>query len=61
MGRDVVSAELARIREKALHDEATALKSAKAEGRAEERADMFKKLKEQFGFTDEQLAALSST
>ncbi len=37
--------ETARLREKALHDEASALKQAKNEGREEERAAVISKMK----------------
>ena len=55
--------EYARMREKALYDEASALKKAKAEGivegRAEERNDIISKLKA-YGMTDEQIKAALS-
>ena len=55
--------EYARMREKALHDEASALKNAKAEGivegRTEERNDIISKLKA-YGMTDEQIKAALS-
>ena len=54
--------EIARLREKALHDEASALKNAKAEGkeegraegRAEERANAIIRMRA-LGFTEEQV------
>ncbi|MBP0957600.1 MAG: hypothetical protein J5997_09580 [Oscillospiraceae bacterium] len=65
--------EIARLREKALHDEASALKNAKAEGeaigiakgeviglkkgRTEERNSTIQKMKA-LGFTEEQIRAI---
>ena len=50
--------EIARLREKALHDEASALKHAKdegrEEGRAEERNSIMKKMKA-MGMDEEQI------
>ena len=40
--------------EKALHDEASALKNAKAEGRAEERTEAKRRM-QALGFTEEQI------
>lgn len=73
MSEDTKIREIARLREKALHDEASALKNAKAEGleegRAEGRAEgrvegkteernlTIRKMKE-LGFTDEQIKAI---
>ena len=62
MSEDTKIREIARLREKALHDEASALKNAKAEGiaegraegRAEERAETIEKMRAS-GFTDEQI------
>lgn len=62
MSEDTRIREIARLREKALHDEASALKNAKAEGEAigiakgiaKERADAINKMKA-LGFTDEQI------
>jgi len=51
--------EMARMREKRLHDEASALKNAKAEGRAEERTSVIQKMKA-LGFTAEQIKAVYS-
>ena len=63
--------EIARLREKALHDEASALKNAKAEGeaigmvkgraegRAEGEASIIAKMKA-FGMTDEQIRRIIS-
>ena len=57
--------EIARLREKALHDEASALKNAKeegkaegrAEGKAEERALFISRMRAN-GFTGEQIKAI---
>ena len=53
--------EIARLREKALHDEASALKNAKeegrAKGRAEGKAELIANMKA-FGMTDEQINAI---
>ena len=61
MSEDTKIREIARLREKALHDEASALKNAKAEGRAEgkteERNLTIRKMKA-LGFTDEQIKAI---
>lgn len=65
ISEDTKIREIARLREKALHDEASALKNAKAEGReegraeaiAEERAEAVRKMKA-LGFTDEQIKSL---
>lgn len=57
ISEDTKIREIARLREKALHDEASALKNAKAEGRAEERAEAVRKMKT-LGFTDEQIKSL---
>lgn len=58
MSEDTRIREIARLREKALHDEASALKNAKAEGEAigiaKERASAISKMKA-LGFTDEQI------
>lgn len=62
MSEDTRIRETARLREKALHDEASALKGAKEEGRAKGRAEgeqmgidkMIAKMKS-FGMTDEQI------
>lgn len=62
MSDDTRIREIARLREKALHDEASALKNAKAEGEAigiakgiaKERAAAINKMKS-LGFTDEQI------
>ncbi|MBO5344198.1 MAG: hypothetical protein J6A57_07090 [Ruminococcus sp.] len=62
LSEDTKIREAARIREKALHDEASALANAKNEGRAEgraegrtlERADTIMRMKS-LGFTDEQI------
>ena len=53
--------EIARLREKALHDEASALKNAKEEGKAEgaakKQAELISNMKA-FGMTDEQINAI---
>ena len=53
--------EIARLREKALHDEASALKKATeegiAKGRAEVKAELIANMKA-FGMTDEQINAI---
>lgn len=67
MSEDTKIREYARMREKALHDEASALKNAKAEGRAEGEAIGAKKTEEAiisklkaYGMTDEQIKAALS-
>lgn len=52
MSEDTKIREIARLREKALHDEASAIKNAKSE----ERNDIISKLKA-YGMTDEQIKA----
>lgn len=63
MSEDTKIREIARLREKALHDEASALKNAKAEGiaegRAEAEANMIAKMKA-FGITEEQIKKIIS-
>lgn len=63
MSEDTRIRELARMREKAMHDEASALKNAKDEGRAEGRAEgeaaILAKMKA-FGMSDEQINAILS-
>ena len=58
MSEDTKIREIARLREKALHDEASALKNAKEEGkeegRAEERANAIIRMRA-LGFTEEQV------
>lgn len=62
MSEDTKIREIARLREKALHDEASALKNAKAEGKeegraegkAEERANAIIRMRA-LGFTEEQI------
>ena len=62
MSEDTKIREVARLREKALHDEASALKNAKAEGisigknegKNEERANLIANMKA-LGMTDEQI------
>ncbi len=62
MSEDTKIREIARLREKALHDEASALKNAKEEGMAEGEANGIAKGKASViskmranGFTDEQI------
>ena len=61
MSADEKMREIARMREKALHDEASALKGARDEGRAEGitegRTEMISKMKA-FGMSDEQINAI---
>lgn len=59
MSEDTKIREIARLREKALHDEASALKNAKAEGRAEGEASIIAKMKA-FGMTEEQIRRIIS-
>ena len=66
MSEDTKIREIARLREKALHDEASALKNAKAEGMeeglakgeangiAKEKASVISRMRAN-GFTDEQI------
>lgn len=54
MSEDTKIREIARLREKALHDEASALKNAKAEGMEEEKASVISRMRAN-GFTDEQI------
>ena len=54
MSEDTKIREIARLREKALHDKASALKNAKAEGMEEEKANVISKMRAN-GFTDEQI------
>lgn len=58
MSEDTKTREIARLREKALHDEASALGNARREGRAEGkaggRAEIISKMKAA-GMTDEQI------
>ena len=51
--------ELARLREKALHDEASALSTARKEGREEGRDEMIEKMRKS-GMTDEQIDKILS-
>ena len=55
ISEDTKIREIARLREKALHDEASALKNAKAE----ERVETISRMKA-LGFTDEQINAIYS-
>ena len=59
MSEDTKTRELARLREKALHDEASALKQVKNEGRAEERNYMIEKMRA-MGMTEEQIKNIMS-
>lgn len=63
MSEDTKTRELARLREKALHDEASALKQAKSEGievgRAEERNIIIEKMRA-MGMSEEQIKAIVS-
>ena len=54
MSEDTKTRELARLREKALHDEASALKQAKNEGIEEARSSIIAKMKA-MGMTKEQI------
>ena len=49
--------EIARLREKSLHDEASAIKNAKEEGKAEEKLSIIAKMKT-LGMTEEQIKAI---
>ncbi|MGN1305434.1 MAG: hypothetical protein ACI4YB_10425 [Oscillospiraceae bacterium] len=55
MSEDTKIREIARLREKALHDEASALKNAKAEG----ETSIIAKIKA-YGLTEEQLKSIIS-
>ena len=63
MSDDEKIQELARLREKALHDEASALSTARKEGReqgrAEVRNEMIEKMRKS-GMTDEQIEKILS-
>lgn len=59
MSEDTRVKEIARLREKALHDEASALKNAKEEGREEERNSTIQKMRE-LGLSEEQIRAIYS-
>jgi len=59
MSDDEKIQELARLREKALHDEASALSTARKEGRAEERNEIIAKMRKN-GMTDEQIDKMLS-
>ena len=54
MSEDTKVREIARLREKALHDEASALKEARLEGKAERDAEIIAKMKAK-GMTDEEI------
>ena len=59
MSEDNKTLELARLREKALHDEASALKQAKDEGKSEGVAMVIEKMKAS-GMTEAQTNAILS-
>ena len=59
MSEDTKTRELARLREKALHDEASALKQAKDEGKSEGVAMVIEKMKAS-GMTEAQINAILS-
>ena len=59
MSEDTKTLELARLREKALHDEASALKQAKSEGKYEGVAMVIEKMKAS-GMTEAQINAILS-
>ena len=59
MSEDIKTRELARLREKALHDEASALKQAKDEGKSEGVAMVIEKMKAS-GMTEAQINAILS-
>ena len=59
MSENTKTRELARLREKALHDEASALKQAKDEGKSEGVAMVIEKMKAS-GMTEAQINAILS-
>ena len=59
MSEDTRIRELARMREKALHDEASALRQAKDEGKSEGVAMVIEKMRAS-GMTEEQINAILS-
>ena len=59
MSEDTKTRELVRLREKALHDEASALKQAKDEGKSEGVAMVIEKMKAS-GMTEAQINAILS-
>ena len=59
MSEDTKTRELARLREKALHDEASALKQAKDEDKSEGVAMVIEKMKAS-GMTEAQINAILS-
>ena len=59
MSEDTKTLELARLREKALHDETSALKQAKDEGKSEGVAMVIEKMKAS-GMTEAQINAILS-
>lgn len=54
MGADEQMREMARLREKAILDERSAVNYARSEGRAEEREQIIARMREN-GFTEEQI------
>ena len=63
MSEDTRIRELARMREKALHDEASALRQAKDEGREEGKAELRNEMIEKMramGMTEEQIKSITS-
>ena len=61
MSEDTRIRELARMREKALHDEASALRQAKDEGREEGKAELRNEMIEKMramGMTEEQIDSI---
>ena len=63
MSEDTKIRELARLREKALHDEASALRQAKDEGREEGKAELRNEMIEKMramGMTEEQIKSITS-
>ena len=59
MSEDTKIRELARLREKAFHDEASALRQAKDEGKSEGVAMVIEKMRAS-GMTEEQINAILS-
>ena len=64
MSEDTRMREMARMREKALHDEASALRQAKDEGREEGKAELRNEMIEKMramGMTEEQIDSIFSS
>lgn len=59
MSADEKMQEIARMREKALHDEASALKGAREEGAANREAEIISKMRA-MGISDEQISEILS-